>query len=164
MYRQGEVVEGRPAKGVAAQVTEVPRPGYAIRGQTGRCRDIERAWDGERTELDKIAGVVRVVHDGPDTIRTVVSFAAPTEIILKIVIELEGLSALQSDRAIEAPAVLQALPGAGRLRKVVGEDPGESVRHIEIRRAVLELRARAVVRLGCVWFKVLPVARIVARF
>ena len=43
---------------------------------------------------------------GPDHIRTVESIAAAAVVVFEVIVELEGLAALQGSGALEAPAVL----------------------------------------------------------
>src|SRR5260370_10179189 len=104
-----------------------------------------------------------IVYDWAYDIGPAVAFAAAIVISLEIVIELKGLAALQRNRAVEAPAIFQALPAAAHLGEVIRKDPGEAVRHIEVRWPVFELRTRAVIRLRGIGLKVLSIARIVER-
>src|SRR5271156_3702530 len=104
-----------------------------------------------------------MVDDRSNHIGPVETVAAPAVIVLKVVVELEGLPALQRHRAVQAPAVFQTLPVATHGWQVVSKNPGKPVRYVEVGRTVLELRPGAVVRLRRVGFKIVAVTRIVQR-
>ena len=105
--------------------------------------------------------IVIILHDRGDHVRPVESATAAAEVILAIVVELKGLTALQRYRAVDAPSIPQTLHAAGHLGNFVAEDPGETFGEIEVRRPVFELGIVAVLRLGGVGLEVLAVAGVI---
>src|SRR6266567_3782382 len=118
----------------------------AIVDQTGRAvgnRETgKRAGNRKRAQVEEIRGIIFVINNRSHNIRTVVAFPASAEVILKVVVELEGLPALQDHRTVEAPSVPEAT-GSDR-RKVVAENPRESLRHVKVRRPVFPVGPGAV--------------------
>src|ERR1700722_13652939 len=108
-------------------------------------------------------GIAVVLDNWRDHIGPVKS-AASAEVILAVVVELEGLAALQRHRAVDSPPVLQALHASAHSWNFVPEYPGEPFAEIEIRGAIFALGIVAVLRLCGIGFEVLAVARIVGRF
>ena len=104
-----------------------------------------------------------MVDDRSNHVRPVEAIATSAVVIFKVVIELEGLPALERYRAVGAPAILQTLHAPAHVRQVVAENPGEPVGHVEVRRPVFQLGIGAVVRLRCVRLKVLAVAGVIQR-
>src|ERR1700741_3397906 len=94
-------------------------------------------------------------------VRTAEEFAASVIVILKIVVQVEGLSGLDGHNSIESPAVLESLPTAGGVREFIDEVPCEPVAHVEIGIAPVETDRRgAVVWLGSIGNEVFAVAGI----
>jgi hypothetical protein len=104
-----------------------------------------------------------MVNNRPDYIRTVESVAAAAEVILKIIVELKGLSALQGRDAGESPSIFQLSHAAAHGGQVVSKIPREAVRDVEVRRALFEVRARTVVGLRSVRHEVFAITRIIQR-
>src|SRR5258708_17019590 len=128
----------------------------------GRCT--YRARNGKRTQIKKIERVALVIDDRPNYIRPIKGVTAAAVVILEVVVEVEGLAALQSGNTVNAPSVLQLLHAAAHGWEVVGEIPSQAVRDVEVGRTVFELRLGAVVGLSGVGFEIFAVAGVVERF
>src|SRR5919197_5838974 len=99
-----------------------------------------------------------MIDNRSDNIRAVYSFPGATEIIFEVVVELEGLAALQAQGAVKSPAVSQLLRAAPHPRQAVAENPGKAMWYVEVRRPIFQRRPRAVVGLCGIGFEVLTVA------
>src|SRR5580704_680377 len=118
--------------------------GHAIAGDAVRAsRRIHRARNRKGAQLHELARVAVVLNDGSDDVRPIVAIAAAAEVIFAVVVELEGLSTLQSKNAVQTPTVLQLLHAATHLGELIREIPGEALWQIEVRGTVLPLRTGA---------------------
>src|SRR5882724_8429492 len=102
-----------------------------------------------------------MVHDRSNHIRPIESVAASAEVVLKVVVELERLAALQSYRAIHSPAVPELLHAPVHVWQVVSENPGKTMGYVEVRRPIFQIRPRTVVGLRRVGLEIFSVARII---
>ena len=100
---------------------------------------------------------------GPTTSGTIKGVAAAAVVIPEVVIQMEWLSTLESHNAVQTPTVLQLLHASAAIGEVVGEIPGEAMRDVEVRRAIFQARASAVVGLGRVGLEIFAVAGVVKR-
>ena len=109
--REIPLFESRTAQGIASHVAEVASSNLTIGGDSashGHAR-IDGARNRERSEIQIMIGIALVIDDGADDIGTIEGVAAATVVIPEVVIQVEGLSALQSENAVESPTVLQLL-------------------------------------------------------
>src|SRR5258706_3541645 len=104
-----------------------------------------------------------MITDRPDHIWAIEAVATAAEIILEVVVEVEGLAVLQTQHAIQTPAILQALPVAAHFREVIAEVPSKTARDVEIGWAILELRVGAVIGLRGIRHEIFTVAGVVKR-
>src|SRR5580704_5638707 len=162
--RHVPLFEGRTRESIATQASEMPRSGDAIcccsrqRACAVEDRGLGCAGHGKRTEVEKVTWLLVIVNDRPDHVRPVVAFAAPAVVILGVVVEREGLAALQCHCTIDPPAVLHALPATAHHGQLVADYPGETLRYVEVRWTTFGVRIRAVLGLGRIGDKVLAVA------
>src|ERR1019366_302643 len=122
---------------IATQVAEVPRTRNTVGCEPCRPSVIwiiriddhvqGRAWHSKRTEVDVVGWITFVVDDGSDDIRAVITFAAAAVVILRVVVQGKGRPSLQSDGAIEGPAVLDPLHAPTPVRQFVTEHPGKAM-------------------------------------
>src|ERR1700751_2874399 len=100
--------------------------------------------------------------DTSGNVRATKKLAAAVIVVLKIVVQVEGLSGLDCHNSIEPPAVLELLPTATAGRKFVNEIPGKAIADIEIGIAAIKADRRgAVVRLRSIGDKIFAVAGVV---
>src|SRR5579863_1647807 len=123
-----------------------------------------RAGDRERVEVHEVERISFVIRERSNDVRTVIAFAATAEIIFKVVIHLEWLAALQGKCVVETPAVFQPLHVAAMIRHSVVEDPGESLRKIEVRRPIFQVWPGTVVWLRGIRLEVVAIAGVIERF
>src|SRR5262245_42342666 len=149
IFKNGEVklAEMRSAQGVAAFVSEMSSAGLTAVGETVARNEVGTG-NGKRRQIKKIARIIRVM-DWTGHVRAAEEFAAAVVVVLKVVVQVEGLSGLDGHNSIQSPAVSEFLPTAAAVREFVDEVPCEAVAHVEIGIAPIEAdRRRAVVWLG----------------
>ena len=91
---------GRADQGVAAQVSVVARAGKAVAGETGVIgwavlASVNCAGQGEGGQVEEFGGVVFVIDDLADDIGAVEAVAAAAVIVFAVVVQGEGLAALE---------------------------------------------------------------------
>ena len=88
------------------------------------------AGNRKRAELDVIERVSLVIHNRPNHIGSVDALSRSAEVIFKVIVHLEWLTALEREATSKAPSIPQS--ARSLLRKLVAENPGEPVAHIKI--------------------------------
>src|SRR5579864_5752068 len=99
----------------------------------------DRAWHRKRTQLQKLCGIMFVVNDRSDQIGAIKSVSSTAVIILKVVVQREWLPALECNRAVHAPAILQTRHVAAHLGELKTGDPDKTVRNVEVRWPIFPL-------------------------
>src|SRR5208282_313104 len=144
-----ELLEAGAMQRVASFAAEVARAGDAVgfvRGpvivgvskgaRSGECRQVY--------VLSQIAGIVL---RSSNLVRPVKAFARAGVLSFKLVVEVPGLTILQVEDAVQAPAVLQPLHRAARLGELVNEVPSKAAANVEAGISPISCRVRAVRRL-----------------
>src|SRR5262249_54426938 len=148
------------AKRVASHVSEVTTADRTVRSGSS-CWNGYATRYGERAQIKIVIRIALLISDRSYNIGTVERIAAFAVVIPEVVVGMEWLSTLQSENAVDAPAILQCLHAATAVRELITEVPGEAVRNVEAGRTIFQPRACAVVGLGLVWFEVFTVAGVI---
>src|SRR6266436_4769944 len=163
--REIELAEVRSDQGIASHIPEMASSRLAIRSRAEKAGRDGRAADGKRTHIQETTRVAFVVADWANNVRPAKEFTCPVEVIIEVVVEVEGLASLNCDDTIQAPTIANQLePRALVVRYFVNEVPGEPLANIEIGIPPIELDGnRAVVGLRSVRDIIFAVAGVIER-
>src|SRR5215510_2060370 len=102
--------KGWTVKRVPSQIAIMTSAWDAIRSKTGELSGRFCAWHSKRAQLEIVVRIAFFINDRSHNVRPVKSVTASAVVILEVVVQGEGLSTLQSNRAISSPATTEALP------------------------------------------------------
>jgi hypothetical protein len=73
-----------------------------------------------------------MIVDRSNHVRPIEAVSTAAEVILKVVVELEGLAILHAQNAVYAPAIFQPPPLTTHFGKLIGEIPSEAPGEVEV--------------------------------
>src|SRR6266496_1648126 len=102
----------------------------AFVGGTRIQQRVPRAGSSEGREVQELRGILGVLKR-PNDIGPVKSFACSGIVAFEFIVQVPGLSILQIEHTVEAPAVLQLRQRSTHLGELVSEVPREAAADIE---------------------------------
>lgn len=162
--RKIKLAEIRAYQGISPLVTEMSCARNARICKAIAARRGVSARNGEGRKVEVAARIMRIVMDRSNNVRPAEEFAATIVIILKEVINLEGLAGLYADDSVQAPAICNPLPTAFSIRELIDKIPRKAIANVKVRISSIRTNgSSAVVRLRGVRHEIFTIAGVVNR-